>query len=66
MTGLDRNVKLLSPIQSREDDGLGEVFSRLCCPLRRFAVVVGPVEVDPDDLLQDASPDTETAAAAGR
>jgi len=30
------------------------LFERLYGPLRRFAAVVGPIEVDPDDLLQEA------------
>lgn len=30
------------------------IFERLYHPLRRFAAVVGPIEVDPDDLLQEA------------
>jgi RNA polymerase sigma-70 factor (ECF subfamily) len=30
------------------------LFADLYGPLRRFAAVVGPVEVDPDDLVQEA------------
>ena len=30
------------------------IFERLYQPLRGFAAVVGPIEVDPDDLLQEA------------
>lgn len=30
------------------------LFAELYDSLRRFAAVVGPIEVDPDDLLQDA------------
>ena len=30
------------------------LFEQLYPPLRRFAAVVGPIEVDPDDLLQEA------------
>ena len=30
------------------------IFERLYGSLRRFAAVVGPIEVDPDDLLQEA------------
>ncbi len=35
-------------------DEESELFSELYGPLRRFAAVVGPIEVDPDDLLQEA------------
>ena len=30
------------------------LFAELYGPLRRFAAVVGPIELDPDDLLQEA------------
>lgn len=30
------------------------LFAELYDPLRRFAAVVGPIEVDPDDLVQEA------------
>lgn len=30
------------------------IFGELYHPLRRFAAVVGPIEVDPDDLVQEA------------
>lgn len=30
------------------------LFAELYHPLRRFAAVVGPIELDPDDLLQEA------------
>lgn len=35
-------------------DGEDELFRTLYPSLRRFAAVVGPYEVDPDDLVQDA------------
>jgi RNA polymerase sigma-70 factor (ECF subfamily) len=35
-------------------DEEARLFANLYGPLRRFAAVVGPVEVDPDDLLQEA------------
>ncbi len=35
-------------------DEESQLFSELYGPLRRFAAVVGPIEVDPDDLLQEA------------
>lgn len=31
-----------------------QLFAELYEPLRRFAAVVGPIEVDPDDLVQEA------------
>ncbi len=31
-----------------------QLFEQLYQPLRRFAAVVGPIESDPDDLLQEA------------
>lgn len=31
-----------------------EIFRQLYAPLRRFAAVVGPPEVEPDDLVQEA------------
>lgn len=35
-------------------DEESQLFAELYGPLRRFAAVVGPIEVDPDDLLQEA------------
>jgi len=35
-------------------DEEARLFSDLYGPLRRFAAVVGPIDVDPDDLLQEA------------
>ena len=35
-------------------DEESRLFAELYGPLRRFAAVVGPIEVDPDDLLQEA------------
>ncbi len=35
-------------------DAEAELFKKLYPPLRRFAAVVTPVEVEPDDLLQEA------------
>src|SRR5688500_17916831 len=35
-------------------DGDDELFRELYPALRRFAAAVGPAEVDPDDLVQDA------------
>lgn len=35
-------------------DEESQLFAELYRPLRRFAAVVGPIEVDPDDLLQEA------------
>ncbi|MDJ0923349.1 MAG: sigma-70 family RNA polymerase sigma factor [Acidimicrobiia bacterium] len=35
-------------------DDESQLFADLYGPLRRFAAVVGPIEVDPDDLLQEA------------
>jgi DNA-directed RNA polymerase specialized sigma24 family protein len=35
-------------------DEEARIFTELYRPLRRFAAVVGPVEMDPDDLLQEA------------
>lgn len=35
-------------------DEEARLFEQLYDPLRRFAAVVGPIEVDPDDLLQEA------------
>lgn len=32
----------------------GAIFEELYPRLRRFAAVVGPIEIDPDDLLQEA------------
>jgi DNA-directed RNA polymerase specialized sigma24 family protein len=34
--------------------GDDELFRALYPGLRRFAAAVGPLEVDPDDLVQDA------------
>jgi RNA polymerase sigma-70 factor (ECF subfamily) len=36
-------------------DEEGRLFAELYPSLRRFAAVVGPIEVDPDDLLQEAT-----------
>jgi RNA polymerase sigma-70 factor (ECF subfamily) len=44
-------VVTTGPSQSDED---GRLFAELYHPLRRFAAVVGPIEVDPDDLVQEA------------
>lgn len=41
------------PGVSRLDEE-ARLFADLYGPLRRFAAVVGPIEVDPDDLLQEA------------
>jgi RNA polymerase sigma-70 factor (ECF subfamily) len=35
-------------------DEESKLFADLYGPLRRFAAVVGPIEMDPDDLLQEA------------
>lgn len=35
-------------------DEESRLFAELYGPLRRFAAVVGPIEMDPDDLLQEA------------
>jgi RNA polymerase sigma factor (sigma-70 family) len=35
-------------------DREAHIFAELYHPLRRFAAVVGPIEVDPDDLVQEA------------
>lgn len=35
-------------------DEESRLFAELYAPLRRFAAVVGPIEMDPDDLLQEA------------
>ena len=35
-------------------DEESRLFAELYPPLRRFAAVVGPIEMDPDDLLQEA------------
>ncbi len=35
-------------------DEESRLFAELYRPLRRFAAVVGPIEIDPDDLLQEA------------
>lgn len=35
-------------------DEEARLFAQLYGPLRRFAAVVGPIELDPDDLLQEA------------
>jgi DNA-directed RNA polymerase specialized sigma24 family protein len=35
-------------------DEESQLFAELYAPLRRFAAVVGPIEADPDDLLQEA------------
>ena len=35
-------------------DEEARIFEQLYVPLRRFAAVVGPIEVNPDDLLQEA------------
>ena len=37
-----------------QQDEETRIFERLYDSLRRFAAVVGPIEVDPDDLLQEA------------
>lgn len=44
------------PLQPSHDVGVTdqEIFGQLYPGLRRFAAVVGAVEVDPDDLVQDA------------
>ncbi len=34
--------------------GEGDLFAQLYPALRRFAAVVGPLEVEPDDLVQEA------------
>jgi DNA-directed RNA polymerase specialized sigma24 family protein len=41
------------PLQAQVPDD-ARIFSELYPSLRRFAAVVGPIEVDPDDLLQEA------------
>ena len=41
------------PEVTQRDDG-GRIFSNLYPSLRRFAGVVAPVEVGPDDLLHEA------------
>ena len=38
----------------RDQDHESSIFAELYPPLRRFAAVVGPLEVDPDDLVQEA------------
>ena len=40
--------------EASQIDEESRLFSELYPSLRRFAAVVGPIEVDPDDLLQDA------------
>jgi len=40
--------------QASQLDEESRLFAELYAPLRRFAAVVGPIEVDPDDLLQEA------------
>ena len=40
--------------QVSQQDEESRLFAELYGPLRRFAAVVGPIEVDPDDLLQEA------------
>ena len=45
------------PVARTEVSQLDEearLFAQLYGPLRRFAAVVGPIELDPDDLLQEA------------
>lgn len=37
-----------------QQDEEGRLFAQLYGSLRRFAAVVGPVDLDPDDLLQEA------------
>jgi len=44
-------VATTGPSHADED---GRLFTELYHPLRRFAAVVGPIEVDPDDLVQEA------------
>ncbi|MDR9452089.1 MAG: sigma factor-like helix-turn-helix DNA-binding protein [Acidimicrobiia bacterium] len=44
----------MSPTQAPELEEETRIFSELYRPLRRFAAVVGPLETDPDDLLQEA------------
>jgi DNA-directed RNA polymerase specialized sigma24 family protein len=51
----------LSPDEAASTDQ--EIFARLYPGLRRFAAVVGAVEMDPDDLVQDA---VTRALAGGR
>ena len=41
------------PLPPVEDDD--QLFARLYPSLRRFAAVVAPREIDPDDLLQEAT-----------
>ena len=40
--------------QASQLDEESRLFADLYGPLRRFAAVVGPIEMDPDDLLQEA------------
>lgn len=40
--------------QASQLDEESRLFAELYGPLRRFAAVVGPIEMDPDDLLQEA------------
>ncbi len=40
--------------QASQLDEDSRLFAELYAPLRRFAAVVGPIEMDPDDLLQEA------------
>jgi RNA polymerase sigma-70 factor (ECF subfamily) len=44
----------MSPTQTPGLEEEARIFAELYRPLRRFAAVVGPVEMDPDDLLQEA------------
>lgn len=40
--------------QVTQQDAETRLFVQLYAPLRRLAAVVGPIEMDPDDLLQEA------------
>ena len=47
-------VTQISDPPTRLDEGEREIIEALYQPLRRYAGVVGSVDVDPDDLVQEA------------
>ncbi len=48
-----QNPATARPAVSPQDED-ARLFAEMYRPLRRFAAVVGPIEVEPDDLLQEA------------
>lgn len=51
---MDTSVEQLSDSLARLDEREREIIRLLYQPLRRYAGAVGPKEIDPDDLVQEA------------